>query len=365
MLLALTLENFKSFRHAELELSPRLTLLVGANASGKSNVFDAIRFLQGLALGMSPADVLRGRWEGGREVWPGIRGGVGEITKHGEPQLRIRSRWSRDSVSYDHDIAYTTNPRLGITVEHAGPTGSPIYGGDDRGMLGYVEKDNALAPLADAIRSTFFLDLNPRRMRDYVPKTSTQLGAEGQNLSAAVWQLCQDTGRKQDLLDWMSELCAPALADIDFVETELGDVMLVLVEQDGARVSARSLSDGTLRFLGELTALLTAPRGSLILIEEIENGLHPARIHLLVELLTGLTAERDVQILATTHSPAVLGALADTDLELAKAALVFGRVPNEPGTVARRLGDLPHFDEVVQRRGIEHLFTTQWLERAL
>ena len=137
------------------------------------------------------------------------------------------------------------------------------------------------------------------------------------------------------------------------------------MERDGARISARSLSDGTLRFLGELTALLTAPPGSLILIEEIENGLHPARVHLLVELLTGLTAERNVQVLATTHSPAVLGALVNADPELAKAALIFGRVPDEPGTVVRRLGDLPHFEEVAQRRGIEHLFTTQWLERAL
>lgn len=365
MLTSLTLHDFKSFRHAELKLS-RLTLLVGANASGKSNVFDAIRFLQGLALGMSPADVLRGRWEGGREIWPPIRGGVGEVTRYGERQLRLRSHWSLDSVSYHHEIAYTTNPSLGITVENASRGDeAPIHSGNDRSMFAYVEKDSALAPLVTALSGAFFLDLNPRRMRDYVPKSSTQLGAEGQNLSAAVWQLCEEDGRKQDLLDWMSELCAPALSDIDFVETELGDVMLVLVEKDGARVSARSLSDGTLRFLGELTALLTAPRGSLILVEEIENGLHPARIHLLVELLTGLTAAREVQILATTHSPAVLGALTDTDLELAKAALVFGRIPDEPGTVARSLGDLPHFDEVVQRRGIEHLFTTQWLERAL
>lgn len=365
MLTTLTLDNFKSFRHAELELS-RLTLLVGANASGKSNVFDAIRFLQGLGLGMSPADVLRGRLEGGREIWPGIRGGAGEIVRYAERQLRLRSLWSREGISYHHEIAYTTDPPLGITVEHAGRAGqNPIYGGDNLSMLGYVKKGDLLAPLVDAIRSASFLDINPRRMRDYVPKSSIQLGSEGQNVSAAVYQLCQEEGRKQDLLDWISELCAPELSDIDFVLTELGDVMLVLVEKDGARISARSLSDGTLRFLGELTALLTAPPGSLLLIEEIENGLHPARIHLLVELLTGLTAERDVQILATTHSPQVLGALAVADPELAKAALVFGRAPDEPGTIARRLGDLPHFEEVAERRGIEHLFTTQWLERAL
>ena len=300
MLTRLILDDFKSFRHAELELS-RLTLLVGANASGKSNVFDALRFLQGLGLGMAIVDILNGRWEGGRELWPGIRGGPNDVARHGTQEFAVAAHWASGDRSDTYSLR--CNPKHGLTQQS--------------GML------------PAAFRSTFFLDLNPRRMRDYVPKSSTQLGSEGQNLSAAVWQLCQAEGRKQDLLDWMSELCAPALSDIDFVETELGDVMLVLVEKDGARISARSLSDGTLRFLGELTALLTAPRGSLILVEEIENGLHPARIHLLVELLTGITAERDVQILATTHSPAVLGALADADPELAKAALVFGRTPEE------------------------------------
>ena len=179
MLIKLVLDDFKSFRRAELELS-RLTLLVGANASGKSNVFDAIRFLQGLALGMSPADVLRGRWEGGREVWPPIRGGVGEVTRYGERQLRLRSHWSLESVFYRHEIAYTTNPPLGITVENASRGDeAPIHSGNDRSMFAYVEKDSALAPLVTALRGAFFLDINPRRMRDYVSKTQTQLGAEG------------------------------------------------------------------------------------------------------------------------------------------------------------------------------------------
>lgn len=379
MLTRLVLHDFKSFHRAELELS-RLTLLVGANASGKSNVFDAIRFLQGIALGMSVGDVLHGRWEGGRELWPGIRGGIEEVARYGAESFGLESSWRTATAVYRHQLNWHSyaepsliewfsreepEPRL-ISENETSDSGSSLFGRleHDPEMFD-VASTKAIAELRDTIRGAFFLDINPRRMRDYVPKGNTQLGSEGQNVSAAVWRLCKSEDRKRDLLDWMSELCAPALADIEFEMTGLGDVMLVLVEKDGARVSARSLSDGTLRFLGELTALLTAPRGSLILVEEIENGLHPARIHLLVELLTGLTAEREVQILATTHSPAVLGALAEADPALARAALVFGRIPEEPGTVARRLGDLPHFDEVVQRRGIEHLFTTQWLERAL
>ena len=50
MLTAITLENFKSYRHATLPLSP-LTVLIGANASGKSNVIEGLRLLSWLAQG--------------------------------------------------------------------------------------------------------------------------------------------------------------------------------------------------------------------------------------------------------------------------------------------------------------------------
>lgn len=81
-----------------------------------------------------------------------------------------------------------------------------------------------------------------------------------------------------------------------------------------------------------------------------------------VELLEAATRERDIQIIATTHSPVVLEWLSE---EALRSAIVFGRIPDREGTLMRRLGDLPHFDEIVKRKGIEELFTTGWLEMAL
>jgi predicted ATPase len=139
--------------------------------------------------------------------------------------------------------------------------------------------------------------------------------------------------------------------------------MLRLIEQDGTKVSARSLSDGTLRFLGELVALRTAGAGSVILIEELGHALHPQRMHLLVEYLEALTSDpdRNIQVIATTHSPLVLQALSPKAL---RDVVLVARVPGKTGTILRRLGELPNFDEVVARRGIEYLFTTGWLEQA-
>ena len=51
------------------------------------------------------------------------------------------------------------------------------------------------------------------------------------------------------------------------------------------KVDARAMSDGTLRFLAILTALLTIPEQSQLLIEEVDNGLHPSRSAMLINML--------------------------------------------------------------------------------
>ncbi len=78
MLKKITLRNFKSFRDSTFELAP-LTLIVGANASGKSNFVDALRFLQGCARGLTVGEIFSGKWEGSQQIWLPIRGGEQEV----------------------------------------------------------------------------------------------------------------------------------------------------------------------------------------------------------------------------------------------------------------------------------------------
>jgi predicted ATPase len=74
MLRSLKLVDFKSFRDARISFGP-FTLLVGTNASGKSNVQDALRFLHGCAQGFTVAEVMDEKWgPGGLLLWRGIRG---------------------------------------------------------------------------------------------------------------------------------------------------------------------------------------------------------------------------------------------------------------------------------------------------
>jgi predicted ATPase len=90
------------------------------------------------------------------------------------------------------------------------------------------------------------------------------------------------------------------------------DAMLYCEEgwdsQPGHVVDARGMSDGTLRYLAIVTALLTRERDSLLVIEEVDNGLHPSRAQMLIEMLQTLGEERGIDVLVTTHNPALLDA---------------------------------------------------------
>ena len=70
-----------------------------------------------------------------------------------------------------------------------------------------------------------------------------------------------------------------------------------------------ALSDGTLRALAIAAALYGAPEGSLVVMEEVDNGIHPSRIKHLVDRMYEIAAERKIQVLVTTHDPAMMDAI--------------------------------------------------------
>jgi hypothetical protein len=75
MIEQIVIKNFKSFKDVTLKLGP-LNIFIGANASGKSNFFDALRVLQGIGYGFTFREILDGKPKSATsEVWEGIRGG--------------------------------------------------------------------------------------------------------------------------------------------------------------------------------------------------------------------------------------------------------------------------------------------------
>ena len=81
MITSLRLVNFKNFADETLRVGP-FTVIVGANASGKSNIRDAFRFLHGIGRGYTLAEIMGGKYgAGGYVEWAGIRGAPNEVVR--------------------------------------------------------------------------------------------------------------------------------------------------------------------------------------------------------------------------------------------------------------------------------------------
>ncbi len=113
MISELKIRNFKSLESVDLKLG-HFNLLVGANASGKSNFLDALRFLQGVGNGLTITEILDGKPPTATNFkWGGIRGGsklVGFITRDGRVSqlITLRIQFLRDAgLPHDGDsLAY-------------------------------------------------------------------------------------------------------------------------------------------------------------------------------------------------------------------------------------------------------------------
>jgi predicted ATPase len=427
MILDLALENFKSFpvplgykpaylgwnvigwaaSDRTISFGP-LSLIIGTNASGKSNIRDGLRFVHGISRGYTLGEVIGEKYvEGGALQWRGIRGGVREtVTRNGDPSntkftISVRTRLAEDdggggavyTITVDvgdrtrppavaHEslklrrkkTSFETKRLVGVgqvevyvrrpTARRApGPaltlrsdrpalTQLPEHGDCFEG----VRRDcNAFIRTISSIR---FLDLDPNSLRRPSIPGQTVLGDKGENLSSVLQAVCRDIAAKESLVDWTRELTPLDVIDMRFPEvSQDGKIQLQLIEQGGRETSAESASDGTLRFLAFAGAVLGTDPARCYFFEEIENGIHPNRAHLLINLLQTATRVRNIQVIGTTHSPALLSFL--DEAALGDASLVY-RVG--PVSRVRRFDDIPALRLLPPGTPAGELLSSGWFE---
>ncbi|WP_234443930.1 AAA family ATPase [Streptomyces sp. NRRL S-1868] len=362
----LRLTRFKTFRDAVLPLAP-LTVLIGRNSSGKSNALDGLDVLSRLAEGEEIRDALDGR----RRDTGSVRGGLEGCPPHGEDVFTLGCTVDTPWEAPAHlDVTVQVHPDVRIVSERL--TG-PTYGGHkvlfetlppqpDSGDIGIkwyngkpgrrphaslrcdrlltTQLPTRLPALSDperevvevaevvtgALRGVFHLDPVPHLMRQYVPARDAELRRSAENLSAAVSRVAErDPAEFDRLVAGLRRIAEHPIEQVRTTRSDLGDVMLLVDEGGGSVTPARELSDGMLRFLAVSTALLTGRHGVAIgtepgtepsltlVVEELENGLHPSQASLLLELLHEASARERTQTLVTTHSPALLSALTGAD----------------------------------------------------
>lgn len=206
-----------------------------------------------------------------------------------------------------------------------------------------------------------FLDLDPDAMRQSSPPGQTVLGDRGENLSSVLQAICDEPTSKEALLAWIRGMTPMDAVDFEFKLDLQGRVLVFLVEADGSRTSAFSASDGTLRFLALTAALLGQDSGQLYFFEEFDNGIHPTRLHLLLNLIEQACAEDRVQVVGTTHNPALLTYLG----EEARGSVVLAyRSEESRESRLRALRDLPDIERILDSQDLGRLLATGWLEDA-
>lgn len=386
----LRLTSFKSFRDAVLPLGD-LTLLIGRNGSGKSNALEALETLALLAQGEDIRDSI----DGSRLSRTAIRGGVSGCAPYGETSFEIGCTVRADDEVLHFDVKIQTEPDVQILSERLireernnkreliatdppQPDRADIVARYDSGRRGTnpsapfrasrllvtqvgvrvptsTQSMRAVHASAEAVvaalRAVFVLDPVPMHMRGYVPVKDSLLRREADNLSAVVARLRQDEVVWESLLDLVRSLPEQQIDEITIEKSSLDDVIIALHEHfdtGNQPVSARLMSDGMLRFIAFAAALLEAPLAdeaagqaqTMLVIEELENGLHPSQAARVVRLIKEEAARRRIRALATTHSPAMLTAL---DREDHPYVIICDRDPNGGGSRLRALTDLPAY----------------------
>ena len=429
MITSLQLADFKNFRDESLHLGP-FTVVVGANASGKSNIRDAFRFLHGIGRGYGLADIVGGKYGAGGQVeWDPIRGTAEELVRLGERQFQMAVEMGVDTeqdvryaicVSCDlerdgsfqvisEELAlskvvaktfageelssfwmnpvYTSHPadpdpvrqqnEQGSMLLRMGKTGNQRkYGArvavrSDQPALGQIGEHDKLVrshketsrKALNTLENMRFLDLSPNSMRRGAFPGQTVLGDRGDNLATVLKKICEDVKRREALVEWTRELTPMDVVDFEFPnEPTTGRIHLVIREANSRAISAYAASDGTLRFLAMLAALLGDNPAGLYFFEEIDNGIHPSRLRLLVDLIEERTSRGDVQVITTTHSPELLSMIGD---ETFGNTSVVCRSPETDDAVVRPIGQLAKAGELRRTQGLGRLLGSGWLEDAI
>ena len=339
-LTSIGVDNYKAIRQSgTVHLNP-LTVCIGNNGSGKSSLLEAARTYQGVM------------WEGLDKAFATARGfehvrnkrlpvSTRSATKSSAISLRVKARLPDFLGNFDAALGINSTPagnRVFIQEETIEIQNSLFF---DRNQtestltLAGVNPGKSVArewlgaaPFTEFVQRWQFVLLNPDVMGE--PRAQSRIGGrttlavDGSNLAEYLLDLGERSPAAFGEVVQAMSYVLPYAAE---VQPKLADdlerrVYLELVESTATkknfRVPGWLFSTGTLRVLAIIALLKDPDPPPVIFIEEIENGLDPRTVGLVVDLLKEATGAGRTQVIATSHSPYLLDLLELEDLVLCR-----------------------------------------------
>lgn len=403
MIKKIFLKNFKCFEDAVLNIE-NVSFLIGTNSSGKTNAIEGAMILSELMTGRDIATIL----DGSKNYGGMIRGGSKGCAHFGSDSFSLGCLVAFDKeIDLKYTIEIIVSDRVYVKAESLyeikGNKTKPMFSTKlsseesvdivvtcNNGLRGKnpdiscirassvisqvvtklstdTQYGKRIVAYAQAVISSMkeILYLNPQSnlMRNYSAINDITLKVDASNISSVLNDLCEDSDKKNQLLKVMKTLPENEIVNISFAEGPLNDVILFLDEKYGKhveKVDAMRLSDGTLRCLAMIAALLSEDENGMIVVEEIDNGIHPGRAKMLIREVSRIARERKIDVLITTHNATMLNALTKEDLvgvsvvyreETAGDGQIipFMDIPDMPLLLANgKLGDVFTNDEILK-----------------
>ena len=329
----LRLKNWKNFESVDVDLQDRM-FLVGPNASGKSNLLDALRFLRDLA---------------------SVGGGFGEAVRRRDGVSTIRCLAARrysdieidvelengEGHSWDYQLAFNQDNqrRPVVRCERVIRDGQTILerpdqdDRDDAARLTQTHLEQVNVNLEFRALSTLFasiryLHIVPQLVREpdrSVGRSNDPYGGDFLEQVARTNERTRNARMRK--IQTALRVAVPQLEEIELTRDVRGVPHLRARYQHwrphGAWQSEGQLSDGTLRLMGVLWATMDG-KGPLLL-EEPELSLHPEIVRVLPQMLARVQRHSKRQVFLSTHSPDLL---ADSGIGLDETLLF---VPQKEG----------------------------------
>lgn len=332
------LENWRNFQLADVELQRRV-FLVGPNASGKSNLLDALRFLQDIAsIGGGIQEAIR------------RRGGVSAIRslaarKNPDVGLSIRIGSDAEPRLWEYQVTFgrDASKRVIVKRERVLKADSVLLERPDERDLEdpevrtqtHLEQVNTNRPfreVADFLAGIRYLHIVPQLVRD----PSRSVGIRNDPFGGDFLEQIANKGVKTRSA-WLRRIrqalrvAVPQLRELELTKDEKGTPHLRGKYEhwraQGVWQTEDRFSDGTLRLIGLLWATLDG-EGPLLL-EEPELSLHPEVIRYLPAMFARIQRQSGRQFILSTHSPELLQ---DRGIGLDEVLLL---IPEGEGTAVR------------------------------
>lgn len=319
---SIRIENFKSIGEIEIVNPQPFSVLVGANASGKSNIFAALQFLHHVSNSNSHRDVVSGF------------GGVNDL-------LHINSIDKRFRIAITFDDLYSVS----FLAEFKGESNKGIYTHFENPRIqqsfARSTKDVKEKPESDLQFVSMFSRIFVHRENLVFQKVNdgSKLSLDAKNLEHVLKRILNDPDIKDEFIETL-QLFIPGLDKVDVVSSEFSSNLDLFVYEKALKrpINKELISDGTYNIIAILTALYQSKTPQFLCIEEPENGLTPYVLKQLVAICKDLCEERGHYIWLNTHSQTIVSQLKPEEIILVDKKDGFTQIKQfEKGS----FGDMP------------------------